>query len=240
MAKKDAALLKRQQIARANRMMFMWIIGASVIVGAAGVSSLFMVRKAAFNNKILTAENKTIKTLKDNNAAVDELRKNVRVLNTDPALASAKAFSDEQTIRVILDALPDEKNIPALGASLQKELINVPGVDLESLGFTDLSGGGDDQAALDDSVTEAPTGVVSDGGSTIAFTMRLNADSSGSTSATQKLDQVLRNLERSIRAVKILNSKLEISPSGATMVISAVAYYQPAVSLELKNETIKP
>jgi len=227
MAKKDAALVKRQQIAKANRLMFMWIIGASVILGAAGVSSLFMVRKAAFNNKILTAENKTIKTLKDNNAAVDQLRQNVRVLNTDPALASAKAFSDEQTIRVILDALPDEKNIPALGASLQKELINVPGVDLETLNFADVGG--------DVSIEGA-----GDSDSTIAFDMKLSADSSRGTSATQKLDQVLRNLERSIRAVKILNSKLEISDSGATLTVSAAAYYQPAVSLELKNETIKP
>lgn len=227
MAKKDAGLVKRQQIAKANRMMFIWIIAASVIVGAAGVSSLFMVRKAAFNHKILDAQNMTIKTLEDNNKAVDQLRENVRVLNTDEALASSKAFSDEQTVRVILDALPDEENIPALGASLQKELVNVPGVDLEALNFASVGG---------DTAVEA----ASDGDSSIAFDMKLTADKSGDKSPTQKLDQVLRNLESSIRAIKINTSKLEISDAGATLTISAVAYYQPAVSLELKDLTVKP
>ena len=51
MVAQQTALRKRQQIASANRTMFLWVAGASVIVGAALVVAVFMTNKLIFTRK---------------------------------------------------------------------------------------------------------------------------------------------------------------------------------------------
>jgi len=45
----DTALRKRTQISQANRTMFLWIAGASALVGFALVASIFLGQKLLFN-----------------------------------------------------------------------------------------------------------------------------------------------------------------------------------------------
>lgn len=222
MAKRDAALVKRQLIAKANRTMFLWVVGASIIVGASVVSSVFMVNKFIFNQQVINAKNDTVRVLAENNKVVGELQNNVRLLSTNSDLAAAKAFDSEETIRVVLDALPDTLNTPALGASIQR-VVNIPDVDLDSLSFedattTDAAGG---------TAATATTSAVA-----IPFSMKLvakNIDAAG---------KALNRLEKSIRAINITSSKMEINNSGVTLTITAEAYYQPPVTLDLPTKTI--
>src|SRR6185312_4760963 len=69
----DAAIRKRTQINNANRTMFLWIAGASAIVGAVIVVSIFLAQKLFYNEKVLATKQDTVNTLNHNNSVVKDL-----------------------------------------------------------------------------------------------------------------------------------------------------------------------
>lgn len=231
MATKETAVRKRQQIAKANRMMFLWVAGASVVIGFAAVSSIFLMQTIAFNQKVINEKNKTVATLQDNNAAVEELRNNIRLLNTNQDLSSIKAKSDDSALQVVLDALPADANSLALGSSLQNKLINgIDGLTLDTLNVTPIEGSEvlDDESVEDASASEdgAPT--------TVDFTMTV------STSNPTALKQLLERFEKSIRAISIQSLAMESSGGTLSLTIDASAFYEPARTVELKDKVVKP
>lgn len=231
MATKETAVRKRQQIAKANRMMFLWVAGASVIIGFAAVGSIFLIQTIAFNQKVINEKNKTVATLKDNNAAVEELRNNIRLLNTNEDLSSIKAKSEDSALQVVLDALPADANSLALGSSLQNKLISgIDGLTLDSLNVMPIEGS---EVLADESVEDAS---VSDdrAATTVSFTMTV------STSDPTALKQLLERFEKSIRAISIQSLVMESSGGTLSLTIDASAFYEPARTVELKDKVVKP
>src|SRR5690554_2580760 len=100
----DAAIRKRTQIAKANRTMFIWIAVASALIGSAVVVSIFMAQQLFYNEKVLAEKQETVSTLSHNNSVVGDLEDEIRVLDTNTALTSAKARESNQALQVILDA----------------------------------------------------------------------------------------------------------------------------------------
>lgn len=226
---KDSALRKRTQIAKANRAMFLWIAGASALVGFAAVASIFLAQKLFFNEKVLAEKQNTVTILKHNNSVVDEIESQVRVLDTNTALASAKAQDDDQAIQVILDALPSEANSLALGASLQTKLLaGVPNVTIETLQVDPVTG----VEALGEDVgfTEAIEG---DASPAITFRFTLNGNQEG-------FRKVLMNLERSIRTITISSIRITSGATRDMMTVEARAFYEPAKVLELTDKAVRP
>ena len=130
----DAAIRKRTQIAKANRTMFLWVAGVSVVFGFALVGSIFLVQKTLYNERVLAEKNKTISILESNNSNIPELEAQVRVLDSNEALSTVKSNATDQALQVILDALPSEANSLALGASLQNKLLSgIAGLSIDSL-----------------------------------------------------------------------------------------------------------
>lgn len=223
----DVAIRKRTQIAKANRTMFLWIAGASAIIGATVVVSIFLGQKLMYNEKVLAAKQDTVRILEHNNSVVTELQDQVRALDADSALSTVKANEDDQAIQVILDALPSEANSLALGASLQNKLLaGIPGLSLDSLqidpvvGVETLNGG------------ESAPIVVTDGASNV-ITFRFSV-----TGNEKALKTMLAKLERSIRTIHINTVSVEISSVGVTMSVQAYAFYEPAKTIELREETV--
>ncbi len=230
MATKDAAIRKRTQIAKANRTMFVWVAAVSVVFGFALVGSIFLAQKIFFNEKVLTEKDKTISVLNKDNSNVSELESQVRVLDTNQALATAKAKPTDQTIQVILDALPSEANSLALGASLQNVLLKgVSGLSLQSLqvdpvaGVESLSTDGSTQSASVATGTTQPQ---------INFRFSVKGNEAA-------LKEGLSRLERSIRAIDIISLTIENQGSDRLMTVEARAFYEPARTVELKNKVIK-
>jgi hypothetical protein len=227
----DTALRKRTQIAKANRMMFIWIAAASALVSFALVASVFLGQKLVFNEKVLLEKNRTISTLDKDNKAVPDLETAVRVLDTNTDLAAAKANDSDQTIQVILDALPSDANSLALGASLQNKLLaGVPGLTIQSLQVDPVQG---IETLTDGSVLDAsaaPT-VGSDNQITFNFSVSGNADA---------LRQALTNLERSIRTIDITNLQIENQGSSQIMTVQARAFYEPVKTVSLYDKVVKP
>lgn len=227
----DTALRKRSQIAKANKMMFIWVAVASALVSFAIITSIFLGQKLIFNEKVLAEKNTTVATLNANNAVVSELEDNVRALDANADLAKAKASESDQTIRVILDALPSDANSLALGASFQNKLLaGIPGLTLETLQVDPVQGveSLSDSAVQDASVTEE---VATNNFITFRFSVSGNQD---------QLRQALTNLERSIRTIDITNLRIENQGDTQLMTVQGRAYYEPAKNVQLTEKVIRP
>jgi hypothetical protein len=230
MATKEVALRKRQQIAKANRTMFLWVAGVSVIVGFAAVGSIFLVQKLAFNQKVINEKNNTVSILTKNNAAVAELEENIRLLDTNEGLNSAKANPDDKALQVVLEALPADANSLALASSLQDKLVKgVDGLTLESLNVTPVAG----IEISSDSAVQDASSTVEEGQNQIAFNLAVSGDATA-------LKALLERFERSIRAIDITNLVLEQTSGKLTMTIDGYAFYEPARTIELKDKVVKP
>jgi len=227
MPSNQTGLRKRQQISQANRVMFLWVAGVSVIVGFALVGSVFLVQKLIFNEKVLAEKSKTVATLKSDNAAVSALKDNIRKLNADPSLNALKTGSEDKALQVVLDALPADANSLAFGSSLQNKLISgIDGLSLESLSVTPVGS----EVSADD--TSTPTDTTTTGENQIGFTLSV-------TGSSGALQQLLSNFERSIRAIDVTNVTLESQNGALHMSLQGHAFYQPPRTVELKDKVIK-
>ena len=228
MDKKDTALRKRTQIRKTNRMMLLWIAIASVVVGSALVVSFFLVQKLFFNERVLGEKEKTMSTLDKNNKAIPDLKDQIRVLDTNAALATVKANPNDKAIQVILDALPSDANSDALGSSLQNKLLaGIPNLSLESLQVDPVIGV---EVSGDAAVEDASQSSVSSNQITFQFSVI------GDQAA---LKQVLNNLERSIRAIDITSLRIENQGTQQLMSVQGRAFYEPAKSVELYDKAVK-
>lgn len=230
MASNQAGLRKRQQISQANRVMFLWVAGVSVIVGFALVGSIFLVQKLMFNEKVLAEKSKTVATLKSDNAAIGALKDNIRKLNADPNLNALKTGSEDKALQVVLDALPADANSLALGSSLQNELISgIDGLNLESLTVTPA---GNEVSVDDATLTPDASDATTTGENQIGFTL-------AATGSSDALRQLLSNFERSIRAIDVTNVSLESQNGTLHLSLTGHAFYQPPRTVELKDKVVK-
>lgn len=225
----DVAIRKRNQIAKANRTMFIWIAIASALVGTAAVVSFFLAQQLIYNEKVLLAQQKTISTLKHNNSVIEDLQSEILVIDTNQDLAKVKANDSDQALQVILDALPSEANSLALGASLQNKLLTgVPGLQpIQSLQVVPVDGvESSDSSSTVDASEE----------SSVENSISFNFSVVGTQDA---LRQVLENLERSIRTIEITSLRIENQANNLlVMTVGARAFYEPTVNLELKDKAV--
>ena len=227
----DVAVRKRQQISKANRTMFMWVALASALIGFAGVVSYFMVQKLWYNQKVIGAQEASLRVIAHNTDAVGELKRNVGVLNTSEALMKLRTNEADEPAQVILDALPANPNSAALGASLQSDkLLGRPGVTIESMNVLPIQGVED---SGDVAVVSTPTTGANFPKIDFSFTISVAAGQADT------LKSVLKDIERSIRAINITDLKIESQGSKITMIVSGEAYYAPAADMSLKNGVVK-
>lgn len=234
-ANKDVAIRKRQQIAGANKTMFVWVAAISVVVGFSAVGALFLTQKMLFNEKVLSEKSKTATTLVKNNKVIDDLKAKIRVLNTNQALMDSRAKTDDQPLQVVLDALPSDANSTALGSSLQEKLIPGAGITIESFSMDTVQG---IETQLSDDVQNASSSSASasEGQNQINFRFAVSASSDNPT----PLKELLQRLERSIRAIDVTSLTIETQGQKIVLSVEGHAFYQPAKTVELKDKTVKP
>jgi len=232
MVEQGTAIRKRQQIAKANRMMFLWVAGVSVVVGISIVASLFLLQKAWFNEKVLAEKGNTAATLTNNNKVIGELKDQVRVLNTNDALRSVMVPGESQPVQVVLDALPSDANSSALGSSLQEKFLNGSGLTLESLNVDPVQGveSQDTQNVQDASQS---TAAASDHEITFRFSVSTDVKNASI------FKELLQKLERSIRAIDITTLSVETQGNRIILAVNGRAFYEPAKTVELKDKTVR-
>lgn len=234
MATDGTALRKRQQIAKANRMMFLWVAGVSVVVGIAAVASLFLVQKALFNEKVLGEKDKTAKVLRKNNQAVGELQSQIQVLNTNDNLKGNMIAGEEQPVQVVLDALPAAANSSAFGASLQQRFLQADGIRLDSLSVEPVQ----EAEVTNYGENGTPSGTTVKGNTTyqVQFSFAVSTDASNPNA----LKDLLTRLERSIRPITLTSTIIEAQGDRLALRAEGHTYYQPAKTAELKDKVVKP
>lgn len=211
------AVRKRQQIESTNRTMFIWVAAAAALVGVAVVLCVSLSQRLMFNQEVISEKNQTVANLKHNNDIVEELRQNARVLNTNQSLLDTPRLEGAEPISVVLDALPSQANSSALGASLQKNLLR--GVTIESLVV--------DPAAAEEGSSSSDSGEIS-------FTFSV------SSRDPNRIRQVLRSLELSIRTINVQSLTIEKRTASYTLSVKGVAYYSPEAKVELDTKKVKP
>jgi hypothetical protein len=222
MDKPTAGLRKRQQISRANRIMFLWIIGVSVVVGVSAVLIVFLVQRIVFDEKVINEKYKTATVLQKNIDTVEALKEEVRVLDTNEALATVSLDETKPPIQSVLDALPADANSTALAASFQLKLLTgVPNVVIETLSVTPTSAG---------ESTAGSTGV-----DEISFNFSVSTGKDNFAA----LREVLERLEKSIRPIRTVNIAIESQGNKVVMSVKGVSYYEPARQVELKQKVVK-
>ena len=224
----NVAIRKQTQITQAGRTMFIWIAIASALVGTAIVVSIFLGQKLIYTEKVLAEKQNTVSNLNANLATIDDLKKNVRVLDANTALLSIRANESDQALQVVLDALPSDANALALGASLQHRLLT--GVEgnytLETLKVDPVAG----SQAISSSTTVDVS--VATGGDEIPFSFSVKGDQLA-------LQGILRNLERSIRTIVVTSMNIETQGGALMLSVDGKAFYQPSRVLELTDLTVK-
>lgn len=231
---KNTAIRKRQQIAKANRTMFMWVAGVSAIVGITIVASLFLLQKAWFNEKVLAEKGATASTLTENNKVIEELKNQIRVLNTNDALRSSMIQGENQPIQVVLDALPSDANSSALGSSLQEKFLNGSGLTIESLNVDPVQG----VESRDENVQDASKSATSESSSeTSPISFRFSVSTDVNNAGAFK--ELLQKLERSIRAIDVTALSVETQGSRIILTVDGRAFYQLEKTVELKDKTVR-
>lgn len=219
-------LRKRQQIEKVGKNMFLWVAGASIVLGVCSVLALSLFERISYKQDVIDAKNETVGRLEDNVKAAEDLKDEIRVLNTNQALLDTPRLDSTEPVSVILDALPSAANSSALGASLQQNLLNVDGVSIESLTVDPIAG-------VEDSLTGAESSTSAEENQ-ITFQFSISVDSTQAT----VLQNTLRRLERSIRTINLTSVVVEKQGARVSLSADGVAYYQPAKKVELEKKSV--
>lgn len=235
MTTEGTALRKRQQIAKANRMMFLWVAGVSVVVGIAAVMSLFLIQKALFNEEVLAEKAKTASTLEKNNEVVEELQNQIRVLNTNENLKGNMVAGETEPVQVVLDALPAGANSSAFGASLQQRFLQADGIRLDSLNVEPVR---EIEVASSRKKSRSSSSRSESGES--EYQVQFNFSVSTDAGNVAALKDLLVRLERSIRPVVLTNVVVEAQRNRLSLRAEGHTYYQPARSVDLTDKVVRP
>ena len=175
---------KRRMIQKSHTIMIVIIFGGALLSSLSIMTSFFLVKRLMHNQTVIAKQGKTIDDIAKN-------YKSIKALSANQHLLGKKIYNNETALQVILDALPDRANTPALGESLRRIILNVPEVEIEQLSLT----------KSDEETTPEFAGLSSVAYNTeysdvkdpsIYFRIKISGTILG-------LNQVLKNLEKSIR-----------------------------------------
>jgi Tfp pilus assembly protein PilO len=125
--------------------------------------------------------------------------------------------TSDKNSKIILDALPSKYDFPALATSLEKVITD------SGAKITSITGKDNEAEAKQDSPDPKP------------IEMPFSISSNGSFATAKNL---ISNLEKSIRPIKVTSITLSGSDSNLQSTIVATTYYQPSKKLEIQQKTI--
>ena len=223
---KEVAIRKRQQIDSSKKTMFIFVASSAFLAGIALVVSVFLIQQVIFHTKIIAEKQTTIGRLDKNIRNIGELKKNVRVLETNTALNSVKSSKDSSALQTILDALPDNANADALGASIKEKFIDsTNGIEINNLSITQ-------PGKLSDEGVGSSGQLPSGNQNVVAFSAQI-------TGPSEKMKELLTKFEKSIRVIELISFEIQAAGGNVSLVVQGVAYYEPAQTVQLEKKVVK-
>ncbi len=223
---------KRQLVERAEKNVFLWVAGASVIVVICAIAAIFLGRQLLFNQKIISHRNETAKTLKNNVTNMKQLSSELQKLLANSDLLSAKSRPDETSLEVVFDALPTTGDSATLSNSLLTHIVTPASINIDA-----LTAGTSGEVAAADPTAMAGTPASGTGSTPAPQALPFTVSATGGIPNTK---QLLLNLERSIRPMKITQLRIQAAQDGQLSTrINGETYYLSRDLIELYKETVK-
>ncbi len=220
---KQTQLTKRRLIESAGKMVFVWVAIAAGVVSLVLVALQFVYQDFAFHNQIIGAKSKADSTLSANIKAVETLDAEIKKLIANGDLAKTKAYAEQTTLSVILDALPSNPSVTDLPAALQKNVAPKAGVSLVGIS---VPGGATVTPPTDGKPTKVEPVEQS-----YAIEVAGNYDA---------IKAFIQQLERSIRPMHIVNLSVQgNSDRELRASLMVMTYYQPSKTITIEKRTLK-
>lgn len=217
--------MKRVQINKANSSMVLTIAVAAFVVVFSLVASRALLAKRSYQGKVISAKAKAVDQLEANITAANSLVNSYKVFVGTPenvigGSPDGTGDKDGDNAKITLDALPSQYDFPALASSLEKILIS------NNYKVDSITGTDDEVAQQTRQPGQAPAPVE------MPFTVSASTSLAGS-------QELLKLFERSIRPIKVQSLQVSGSNADIKMSVSAVTFYQPGRTLDVKTEVIQ-
>ena len=219
---------RRLAISKANAQMVIVVAVAAFITVFSLVASKAVFSQNRYQARVTDAKEKAHKQLQDNLDTFSSLQKSYvkfdsASTNIIGGSSTGNGPNDGPNSTIILDALPDKYDFPALTSSLEKILTS------SSLKVTNITGTDDQINQQGNTSSPNPQPVNMD----FTFTVdNANYDS---------IAQLVATLQQSIRPIQIDTIDLSVS-SGSTSMTATVdghTYFQPAKNVSITKKVIK-
>lgn len=207
---------KHTQISSASKSMVTVLSVTLAIVMATIVSSKYLYDMNSYQRKVISEKKKVDKTLSDNVKYVGKLVTDFKTFDKTP---ESIIGTNEPNSKIILDALPSKYDFPALITSIQK-IAEMGNYRIESISGTDQ------ELTIDQNPTGSPSVVP------IPISIIMQGDYEGA----QKL---VKDLESTIRPIKIKNLSFVGTGNGLVITIDAETYFQPGKNFNVTEVPLK-
>jgi len=217
---------KRVAITKANARMVAIVAVASFVTIFCLIASKTVFSQNQYQVRVTDAKQKAYTQLQKNVAAFSNLSNTYsdfvnQSTNIIGGSSSGSGNNTGDNATIILDALPDNYDFPALTSSIEKILTD-RGFQIASISGTD------DQLNQQSNTSSAAPQPVS-----IPFSF--SVDHASYTS----IGQLISALQQSIRPIQIDTLTLSGGASDMTATVSAHTYYQPALNLTISKKVVK-
>ncbi len=243
---------KQLKIDKANTTIVVVLSVASFVLVFSLFGSKALISQYSYQSRVTSAQSATVDQLKTNKQAATKLIASYSAFNVQNpniiggSIAPSASNKDGPNSKIILDALPNTYDFPALATSIQG-LISVPSIAVNSITGTDTGSTSSTSATSATPPATTPTTSSASPATTTTST----------TSSTQKnapvpipfsftvegsyvaTTTVLTNIQNSIRPIQIQSIDITGSDTDSIMTVTAQTYYLPSVGLNLSTETIK-
>lgn len=206
---------KHLAVDKANTQVVIAVSVATALLVFALFASLSLAEKIKYQNKVIGKRNDAVAQLEENVKATESLVNSYVVF--DSAVGSVIGSADKNS-KIVLDSLPSKYDFPALATSLEL-IIRGAGLTVDSITGSDLEATAL-QSSIEPEIVPIP----------------FQIDAAGNYGAVQ---QLIKDLERSIRPFKINTLQISGSDNSLKVSIAAETYYMPARELGIVEEVVK-
>jgi hypothetical protein len=221
---------KKALIEKANSTVVVVTSLAAFIVVFSLVASKLLVGQLSYQSRVINAKSAALDQLKSDNTNAHDLISayqgfvggTTNILGGNP---SGVGDQDGNNAKIILDALPDHYDFPALDATLEKILTGQTSQKPPVVVTVNSINGSDNEVTQD---------VPNVGSAPVAMPFQINV-----TGDYTNIKNLINVFQHSIRPFQILSLQLSGSQSAMTLDMSAQTYYQPASTFTIKTKVVK-
>lgn len=217
--------LKRVGIDKTNSRIVAITGGAAFLVVFFLVASVALFQQMMYQNKVISTKKKAVTQLEQNIKTSESLMNSYEAFVSGPQNLiggdpNGSGVQDGSNAKLVLDALPSKYDFPALTTSIEK-MLNDQKVKIQSINGTDDTV---NQSVTDPSGSPQPV--------EMPFEVTVGGDYSG-------IQAVISAFERSIRPIQVQTLEVSGDQQEITLKITAKTFYQPAKTLNIKQQVVK-